>query len=209
MKLTVYFDEKPVYLCDKLDPYLEERRHHPEVIFTDELSTQAINSIIHEIELDHFEAGIILYEKLDTLKQKFFHHFSIVEAAGGLVQNEEKALLFIFRKGKWDLPKGKLEVNEDPASCAAREIEEETGVGHLQCHDKIGETHHVYKAFGKHILKPTHWYYFTVQQPSVLKPQAEEDIVECRWIPTKDIQTPVQNTYPNIKDILHKFFDAP
>jgi hypothetical protein len=30
-------------------------------------------------------------------------------AAGGLVFNELNELLMIFRRGKWDLPKGKLD----------------------------------------------------------------------------------------------------
>mgnify|MGYP003148665844 FL=1 len=32
-----------------------------------------------------------------------------VKAGGGLVINKEGKLLFIFRKGIWDLPKGKMD----------------------------------------------------------------------------------------------------
>ncbi len=209
MKLTIYFNDSPVYLCDEIDASLQLLLHQPNVIYVDELSTQAINSVIQEVQLNHSKAGILFHADLNALKKKFFHHFNIVEAAGGIVQKEDKSLLFIFRKGKWDLPKGKLEPNENPALCAAREIEEETGVGALQCHYKVGETYHVYEAFGKQVLKPTHWFYFTTQQAAALQPQIEEEITECKWISTKDIQTPVQNTYPNIKDILAKFFDTP
>ncbi|GIV30071.1 MAG: hypothetical protein KatS3mg028_1137 [Bacteroidia bacterium] len=33
--------------------------------------------------------------------------FSVMHAAGGLVQHPEKGYLFIFKRGFWDLPKGK------------------------------------------------------------------------------------------------------
>ena len=36
----------------------------------------------------------------------------MIEAAGGLVFNKDGHLLMIFRNGKWDLPKGKLETVE-------------------------------------------------------------------------------------------------
>ncbi|QQS63451.1 MAG: NUDIX domain-containing protein [Chitinophagaceae bacterium] len=58
----------------------------------------------------------------------FFRNFKIVEAAGGIVQNENKEILFIYRRNKWDLPKGKIEKKELPENAAAREIEEETGI---------------------------------------------------------------------------------
>ncbi|MDB4195885.1 NUDIX domain-containing protein, partial [Flavobacteriales bacterium] len=54
--------------------------------------------------------------------------FRIVEAGGGLVVNEKDEVLFIFRKGKWDIPKGKLEKREKIKHGAIREVEEECGI---------------------------------------------------------------------------------
>jgi len=42
----------------------------------------------------------------------------IITAAGGLVQNNEGAFLLMFRRGFWDLPKGKLDPNESIPECA-------------------------------------------------------------------------------------------
>ena len=53
----------------------------------------------------------------------------IIQAGGGLVENEKGEVLFMFRRGKWDLPKGKLDPGETLEACALREVEEETGVG--------------------------------------------------------------------------------
>lgn len=209
MKLTIYFNEKPVYLCDKMDAALTEITHHPDAVFIDEFSTPAINSLLHEIKKEDFHAGIVLHDNLDELKKSFFKHFTIIEAAGGIVQNDKKDILFIFRRGKWDLPKGKLEKKESPETAAAREVEEETGVKDLQLKKKIGETYHTYDEFGKHILKISHWYYFNCDSQQDLQPQTEEDITETKWIKTKDIREPMNNTYENIKDIMRRFFDEP
>lgn len=209
MKLTVYFNEKPVYLCDAMDAELKEITHHPDAVFIDEFSTPAINSLLHEIKKEDFHAGIVLHHNIEELKKAFFKHFTIIEAAGGIVQNDKKDILFIFRRGKWDLPKGKLEKKETPETAAAREVEEETGVKGLKLKKKIGETYHTYDEFGKHILKISHWFYFTCNSKQELQPQTEEDISETKWIKTKDIREPMSNTYENIKDIMRRFFDEP
>lgn len=209
MKIKIYFDDKPVYLCDEMDADLNEILHHPDAVFVDELSTPAINSLLHEIKKEDFHAGIIWNPDLNKLQKAFFKHFKIVEAAGGIVQNEKKELLFIFRKGKWDLPKGKMEKNETQELCAEREIIEETGIKKLLLKKKVGETFHTYDDFGKHILKISHWFYFTASSSEILEPQLAEDITDIEWIKTKDIKQPVGNTYENIKDILRTFFDEP
>ena len=51
-----------------------------------------------------------------------------VVAAGGLVTNDKNELLTMFRRGKWDLPKGKLDEEETIEACALREVREETGI---------------------------------------------------------------------------------
>ena len=209
MQIKIYYGEKPVYLCNEMDDTLNELLHHPDVVFVDELSSPAIKSMVHEIKKENFHAGILWNSDLEKLKKAFFKHFTVIEAAGGIVQNDDKDLLFIFRRGKWDLPKGKMEKDESAELCAAREIEEETGVKNLKLKKKIGDTYHIYDEFGKHFLKISHWYYFTCSAKQSLAPQTIEDITEVKWIKTKDIKKPVANTYATIKDILGSFFDTP
>ncbi len=209
MQLKIYYGDKPVYLCDEMNDELNELLHHPDTVFIDELSSPAIKSLIHEIKKEDFHAGILWNSDLEKLQKAFFKHFTVIEAAGGIVQNADKELLFIFRRGKWDLPKGKMEKNESAEICAEREIEEETGVTKLKLKKKIGDTYHIYDDFGKHFLKVSHWYYFTCPNKQTLAPQTEEDITEATWIKTKDIKKPVGNTYATIKDILANFFNTP
>lgn len=209
MQIKIFFGDKPVYLCDEKNAEIDELLLHPDTVFIEELSTAAINSLLHEIKKEDFHAGIIMNSNFPKLKKAFFKHFIFIEAAGGIVQNEAKDLLFIFRKGKWDLPKGKMEKGEEAELCAKREIEEETGVKDLELKKKIGESYHIYDEFGKHYLKLSHWFYFTCLKKQILSPQLAEDITEVKWIKTKNIQAPMKNTYATIKEIMSKFFDTP
>ena len=209
MYINIYFGDKPVILCDTIDKEINEILHHPDAVFVDEISPRAIKAMLHEIKKDEFHAGVLWNTDLAKLKGAFFKNFEIIEAAGGIVQNEKKELLFINRLGKWDLPKGKVEPGEKEEESAVREVTEETGVKDLHLKKKIGETYHVYDAFGKHFLKVSHWYYMTCPSKQELVPQTIEGIIEVKWVKTKDIKEPMQNTYPSINDILGKFFDEP
>ncbi len=205
MYIKIYFDNKPVFLCDEIDKELNDILHHPDAVFVDEISTKAINAFLHEIKKEDFHAGILWNQDLEKLKKAFFKHFTFIEAAGGLVQNPKNEILFIFRSVKWDLPKGKVEKNERLEDCAIREIEEETGVCNIKIKKKIGETYHTYNAFGKHFLKISHWYHMKCSSHQHLVPQTEEDITALKWVDPKNIQEILANTYPSIKDILAKF----
>lgn len=209
MEIKIFFDDKPVYLCDSLTPEIQEILHHPDAVFVDELSTPAINALLHEIKKPEFHAGVVQHADLAALKKAFWKHFTPIEAAGGIVQNDQHDLLFIERLGKWDLPKGKIDDGESPEEAALREIEEETGVGNLTLKKKVGETYHAYNAYGKHFLKTTHWFYATCAGTPILTPQTEEHITDIAWIPTADIRKPVANTYASIKEILKLYFDTP
>ena len=209
MKLKIYFGDKPVYLCDDFDEELTELSHHPDVVLIEELSSPAINSLLHEIKKEDFHAAICRHENFEKLKKDFTKHFTFIRAAGGIVLNEKKEMLFIFRKGKWDLPKGKMDKKESAEACAKREITEETGVNTLTIKNKVGETYHCYNEFGKSIMKQSTWFYMTCKDKQTLKAQTEEDITEVKWVPTKDIRKPMENTYATIKDVLKIFFDTP
>ena len=209
MHIKIYFGDKPVFLCDDINKELNEILHHPDAVFMDEITNPAIKSLLHEIKKEEFHAGVIWNNDLDKLKKVFFKNFTIIEAAGGIVQNNKKELLFIYRLDKWDLPKGKMEKGEKPYACALREVEEETGVTQLKLKKKVGETYHTYDDYGKHFLKVTHWYYITCPAAQQLVPQTEEHITAIKWVATKDIKEPLANTYPSIKDILNTFFDEP
>lgn len=127
-------------------------------------------------------------------------------AGGGIVKNEEDKILFQYRRGKWDLPKGKLDEGETIEQCAVREVEEETGLQNIQLGKLIGVTHHYYKENGKEIEKETHWFYMQVSGDQKLTPQLEEDILELRWVAKGEVEDYLANTFTNIVEILKKYY---
>ncbi len=208
MFIKVFVDEKPIYLADHDNNRLQQKIEEG-FSFYDNNTNIKYNEVVNELRDTEKAGAVILQKDFNVLKKSFFDFFDIIEAGGGIVQNEDKDLLFIFRRDKWDLPKGKLETGERIEVCAEREIEEETGVTQLTLKRKIGETYHIYSEKGNDILKISHWFYFTCLSEQNMVAQTEEDIVEVKWIATKDIKTPMANTYNNIKEILGVFFDTP
>lgn len=128
----------------------------------------------------------------------------IIRAAGGLVKNGAGDYLFIYRLGKWDLPKGKVEEGEKMKNAGLREVEEECGIEIDYLGKKIATTYHTYNMRGKFVLKQTKWYEMGVNKVPTLTPQVEEDITEATWLSKKDLDKVYKNTYPLIKDILDK-----
>lgn len=125
-----------------------------------------------------------------------------ITAGGGIVTNDKQQVLLIFRKGSWDLPKGKLDKGETIEDCAVREVEEETGLTDVQLGDFIGTTLHVYEEKGKTINKTTYWYFMSVAGKQKLIPQAEESITDIKWIAPDKLKTKLKDTYQTIKDIM-------
>ena len=128
-------------------------------------------------------------------------------AAGGLVTNNKNELLMMFRRGKWDLPKGKLDEGETIEACALREVQEETGIRDLELRNLIGVTYHEYfeKQLNEDILKETHWFAMHVNGETKLNPQTEEDIENIIWADENELKECLKNTYKNIAEIIEKF----
>ena len=49
---------------------------------------------------------------IDSILKKIQSYYHVIEAAGGLITNQNNETLMIYRRGKWDLPKGKIEKDE-------------------------------------------------------------------------------------------------
>ncbi|MBM3401776.1 MAG: NUDIX domain-containing protein [Bacteroidetes bacterium] len=132
----------------------------------------------------------------------------MIKAAGGIVANEQNRYLFIFRNGKWDLPKGKLDLGEKARNAAVREVEEECGVHIKELGKKICNTYHVYEMNKELILKKTSWYWMMAINQYVLTPQLEEGITDVRWLGRGDFKMIQQNTYPLIRDLMNVEFQG-
>jgi 8-oxo-dGTP pyrophosphatase MutT (NUDIX family) len=127
-------------------------------------------------------------------------------AAGGLVYNDQQELLMIFRRGKWDLPKGKLDEGESLEDCALREVREETGLTTLTGGPLIGITHHEYfdTWLQEDVIKETHWYRMQAPGNQPLVPQESEDITAIEWVPEAGMAERLQQSYDTISSIVHQ-----
>ncbi len=128
----------------------------------------------------------------------------LIEAAGGLVENENNEYLFIYRNDKWDLPKGKIEKKERVKEAAVREVEEECGIKVDKLEKKICNTYHTYIYKGEVVIKKTYWFNMRCKGQSKLVPQKEEGITDARWFKADDIGLILPNTFPSILDVLKK-----
>ena len=151
----------------------------------------------------------ILSSDVKQLKKDFFSRFKIVKAAGGLVINKQGKVLFIFRRGHWDLPKGKMEDGETKKVSAQREVIEETGLSQVSITQKLINTYHIYRgqSSNKRILKPTYWYLMHAKGSKV-RPQVEEDIELVEWKQlTAETIADLAPIYHNIKDVLSSYIN--
>ena len=202
MYIKIYFGEKPLFLCDAVDETIQPYVHHDDAIFIDELNTHTVKTMIHEMELQAIHAGVFYHENLEELTKAFFKKFTLIRAAGGIVKNEKGQWLMIFRKGKWDLPKGKLDDKEDLAECAIREVKEETGLKEITVTATGPVTYHTYHEGSKHILKETNWFFMNGSSKDPLDPQTEEGITDIKWIAPGDMDEIMPNAYPLIADLV-------
>ena len=209
MKMKIFFEQGKLYLCNEMDSELEAMKENTAVPFIIEPSTEDIEYILTQLKSHAIDTGILLSSDLERLKKLFFSQFEFIEAAGGVVENTAKEILFIFRRGKWDLPKGKLEADESIAACAEREIEEETGIKNLILQQHLTDTYHVYEAFGKRILKKSYWFYFKINNAQTPIAQTEEDITAVKWIKATNVDIPLAESYETISEVIQSYADIP
>ncbi|MDZ7689725.1 MAG: NUDIX domain-containing protein [Balneolaceae bacterium] len=131
-----------------------------------------------------------------------------VTAAGGVlyqIKNDRTLVLLILRRGKWDIPKGKIEGEESLLECARREVSEEVGIPLPDISDKLIKTYHEYEEEGKYIGKTTHWYAMQTPVSEEFSPEKEEDISDVAWVPLSEAKEKVG--YENLRTVLQAFED--
>ena len=153
---------------------------------------------------DFCNSIVVLSADWNAAFRRFASRFVAVEAAGGIVENELGEVLLIYRRERWDLPKGHIDAGEDALSAAIREIAEETGVVGLNFVAPIGNTLHAYNVYGKWELKLTHWFAFSCHSSSTT-PQTDEDIVLAVWADREKTIECMTNSYPTIREIVYEY----
>ena len=106
--------------------------------------------------------------------------------AGSVILNHKNEILLIFRKGKWDLPKGKVSKKGKLLSVAINESIEETGLKkkNLKLIKPLSKSSSVKKDG----IILDYWFLLEYGGKKLeLKPQTEEGISDYRWVSKKDI----------------------
>lgn len=203
---TIYINDVPLVFCTKDE---EQQLDYDTAEFSAhhyERGRKGLFNYIDAFEKNNDRLGVILIvDDPDESLEQFCSIYKVIEAAGGLVFNKEKELLAIFRRGHWDLPKGKIEKGETIKEAAVREVQEETGIQQIKLKDKIGTTYHTYSTKKhKRVLKVSHWFKMKTKDVEVT-PQVEEDIEKVEWVDMIDFIEEYRPIYSNILDITFKY----
>ena len=197
----VFFNQKPIVLTTNIPP-TEEDSPFFYVKFTNK------KFIIQVLKSKKVKMLYLYHPKEDKLFHYFFCIFKLVEAAGGLVRNlKTNNFLFIFRNKKWDLPKGRINKNEEVKNAAIREVEEETGVENLSIIKPINTTYHIFKKNRKYRLKKTFWYLMETDYSGELTPETKEGIERAVWVDKKLIVSLKSEMYQNIDLVISNYFN--
>ncbi|MBY0536359.1 MAG: NUDIX domain-containing protein [Chitinophagaceae bacterium] len=201
MFYRLFFERTQLILTDKTEVIDDLTRNNSNNSLYYNPSKLIISQILNTIDPTEDRAVVLAANKLEDLKAALWNRFEIVKAGGGLVYNEDGKVLMMFRRGKWDLPKGKLDEGESIEECAVREIEEETGLKELVREKFITTTYHHYSFKGKEILKESYWYEVRTKFKGSLVPQLEEDITEVKWVAVTELDSYLENTYASIREV--------
>ncbi|MBS3807318.1 MAG: NUDIX domain-containing protein [Bacteroidales bacterium] len=195
----VFFDGRTVFFTDEFEKYYQSH-NGLFVRYLNEIQLAYVMELFRNVREIH--NVFIIHPDLEQTFKAFRSFFREMEAAGGLVFDDRGRVLVIHRRGKWDLPKGKLEQGEDPETTAVREVEEECGITSPRPRQLLHVTFHSYNLEGVMILKKTYWYHMDHPGDEKLVPQTHEDITEVRWMAPGDLGQVVDNTYGSIIEVL-------
>lgn len=200
----VFVENRPIIICEKNTFPLDCKL----------LFSEKIKSIEKDV-FPLFEKNapktpiVILAKNAQEEFDRLFHRHTLITAAGGIVRKGDE-YLFIKRFGKWDIPKGKLEKDENPEFGAIREIEEECGISNPKIEKLICETLHTYrdtyKGKNKLTLKKTYWYGMEYSGDEELIPQKEEGISKAKWFKKSKMDKIRANTYESILEVMDIYF---
>lgn len=200
----IYINNKPLVLTTDARMYIQK---HP--VATGYIHFEGAFPRSFRLGLEHINKinsmGAIIEDfSHEALLEELYELYTPIDAAGGVVTNENDEALMIYRRGKWDLPKGKRDEGESMEECALREVSEETGLKKLKLGEKICDTYHVYSQNKENMLKRTAWYKMQGTSKEIPTPQAEENIVEARWVKNDELPLVIYKSYEAIREVMQK-----
>jgi 8-oxo-dGTP pyrophosphatase MutT (NUDIX family) len=200
----IYYNNKPLILTNDLREYLSQHTIAAGYLNFTGAFTRNYRLAFQHLDKINSLGAIIEDISPSSLQNELHRLYEPIEAGGGVVENEAGDVLMIYRRGKWDLPKGKCDEEEDIGDCAVREVSEETGLQNLELGEKICDTYHIYSQKRQNLLKCTSWYKMKGTSKDNLQPQQEENIQEARWVAKDQLRPLVYKSYEAIREVLQQ-----
>jgi len=205
-RYKIYINESPLILTQISDLDDETAFERSLIHAKYRGKPKMLTNYIELLEKNKHHDGIIIQaDDVQQLWKDFKSLYFYIKAGGGLVINPFGKVLLIFRRGVWDLPKGKQDPGETLAQTAVREVHEETGLSDLKLIEKLDNGYHCYLMSKQRTLKRTRWYLMQTQSPNQLVLQKEEGIQDAAWFDPKEIPSLNMPMYNNIRDVLVRY----
>lgn len=207
----IYINDRPLRLCNPLEMAREGTPAIDHLVARYPGKAKFILNYVDLLEKGSPQVSevTLFHTDVEELWEAFKSHYKLVPAAGGLVRNFAQQWLLIFRRGHWDLPKGKIDKGETPEQAAVREVQEETGLHELTLGAALPSSFHTYRdRKDRRVLKQTYWYLMDTPETSLI-PQEEEDIEEAVWMSPKLFFQEKRKIYPNIEQLLKSVLEEP
>jgi ADP-ribose pyrophosphatase YjhB (NUDIX family) len=198
---TIYVNQRPLNLSAKPLPSTADETRHLKTTFSgDGAQLQHYAQILEQKNCPY--TAITVIGDVEEMLSAFAAGYHLQAAAGGVVRNMEGNILLMFRRGFWDLPKGKIDKGEMSEQAALREVGEEVGLTECEIVRPLTISYHTFTdKKGRKVFKPTYWYLMETQT-DVVTLQTEEDIEASVWTQADTFLGNGEPIYPNIVRVL-------
>jgi 8-oxo-dGTP pyrophosphatase MutT (NUDIX family) len=199
----IYVNETPLFLCSREEAAAFGPPNDKKMVARYPGKAKFLLNYIDMLEKSQrFDLIALHSERLEELWSDFQSHFRIIVAAGGAVFNTSGDVLMIYRRGFWDLPKGKVDDGESIQEAAVREVQEETGLENIRVISPLPDTYHTYRdEKGRRVLKKTCWFQMATEDTNLV-PQTTEDIEIAEWTSLNVCLSPDRVMYKSIRNLL-------
>ncbi|KAK0161128.1 hypothetical protein PV327_009640 [Microctonus hyperodae] len=136
--------------------------------------------------------------RVDTILEQWREYKQSVPTFGAIVLNEDMTRVLLVQnywaKNSWGFPKGKVNEDEDPSHCAAREVFEETG---FDISNLIDKNEYIESIINDRLVR---LYIITgVQKDTKFEPQTRKEIKNVEWFALADLPNTSKDMTPKVK----------
>ncbi|MFA5713205.1 MAG: NUDIX domain-containing protein [Bacteroidales bacterium] len=200
--VAIYFDERVINLCSSF----EEIPHDPNLVLYICRNSEELANLAHLFyQSSTIDTLWAVVPDIENPLELFSSKLNRMEAGGGLVLNGNHQLLMIYKRGFWDLPKGKRDKGEEIEQTALREIFEECGlpIEHMKIERAVGVSYHTFMRDGELNFKETKWFIISYNgNNGLIKPQALENIEKVEWVDPHNVSEYFGMSYRSLQSFM-------